>query len=366
MINWWKTNIGHEESDAICSAIDRRRIGQGEISEAFEKEFARTLGVQYAVVTTSGSVALYLALMAVDVGPGDEVIIPDRTWVATAHAVMLTGAKVVLADVEKDRPVMDVQCLDALVTDRTKAILAVHLNGRAVHMDSLREFADNYSLFIIEDSCQALLSKNGSGYLGTLSDMGCFSLGLTKLISTGQGGFIVTNDINCYEKLKLLRNHGVVDQFTDTWASFGFNFKFTDIMSAMGMVQLSKIFEQAGACRRVYDYYLENISNLRTVKILTVDFDQGELPLYVEAMCEDTAYFVDYMRSNNVEVRNAPPSISYQGYVEPTVSVSNSRYFEQHAVYLPSGPGQELKDLERVVRLMEQFETKESNISGQV
>ena len=172
---------------------------------------AGTLGVRYCVATTSGSMALLMALMVLGIGRDDEVIVPNRTWIASAHAVAMLGAKVVLADVLPGVPTLDLAQARRKITGRTKAIMPVHLNGRAVDMEAVALLASEYGLRVVEDTSQALFSRNAAGYLGTQSDAGCFTLSVAKLVSTGQGGFIVTNNNSSYEKLKLIRSHGVSD-----------------------------------------------------------------------------------------------------------------------------------------------------------
>ena len=135
-----------------------------------------------------------MSLMAIGVQPNDEVILPNRTWIATAHAVHLLGGKVVLVDVEPNRPIIDVTSIEQAITSKTKAIIPVHMNGRSANMRSIRKIARKYKIHVIEDAAQAIGSCNKQGYLGTQSDIGCFSLSVAKTISTGQGGFAVTSN----------------------------------------------------------------------------------------------------------------------------------------------------------------------------
>ena len=190
MIPWWKTTFGEQEIQKVTEAISNGHISQGPITEEFETRLAEALDVPYVVATTSGSVALLMALMAFGIQPDDEVIVPNRTWIATAHAVKMIGAKVVLVDVQPDLPIMEVAQLEQKITPRTKAIIPVHLSGRSADMDAIREIAKAHGLLIIEDAAQALFSKYRGEYCGTQSDAGCFSFSVAKLLPTGQGGAI--------------------------------------------------------------------------------------------------------------------------------------------------------------------------------
>ncbi len=352
MIPWWQTSFNQDEVQRLAKAVSAGCISQGTVTQQFEAQMAERLDVPYAVATTSGSVALLMALMALGIGKGDEVIVPDRTWVATAHAVLLAGAGVVLVDVLPDIPVLDVSQLESHITSRTKAIIPVHLNGRAADMDAIRNIAEEHGLLVIEDACQALLSRNDTGFLGTQSDAGCFSLGVTKLISTGQGGTVVTRSRETYEKLKLVRNHGVVDQFTDSWSQVGFNFKFTDLLASFGLVQLSRANERMQHVRALYSRYEEVLLEFPFLRMVPVDAANGELPLYVEVLCDQREPFMAFLNSKGIQTRPVPPSLHTSQYLESPGDFPNSARFGKHQVYLPCGPTQPLENVARVVDAM--------------
>lgn len=187
-VPWWRTALGPEEIEMVVESIRAEHISGGPVTAQLEQAIGATLGVPYVVCTTSGSMALTLAMMILGVGHGDEVIVPNRTFMATAHAALMLGAKIRLVDVRPDIPAMDTDQLEAAVTPRTKAIVAVHLNGRATDMKAVNEIARRHGVAVVEDAAQAFLSKTRRGWLGAQSDLGCYSLGMTKLVSTGQGG----------------------------------------------------------------------------------------------------------------------------------------------------------------------------------
>ena len=344
----------------LAQSVAHENISQGPVTQEFEAKLAASLDVPYAVATTSGSVALYMALSALGVGAGDEVIVPDRTWVATAHAVLLTGAKVVLVDVLPDVPALDPSQLREKVTTRTKAIMPVHLNGRAADMAAVQQVADEFGLCVVEDACQALYSKNSQGFLGTQSQAGCFSLGVSKLISTGQGGFVVTRDQEIYERLKLLRNHGVVDQFTDTWNQMGFNFKFTDLLASFGLVQLSKSESRIRRVHAVYDRYMDVLPEFQFLRPIPVNTAGGEVPLYMEVNCGQRDRLINYLTSQGVQTRPFPPSLHTSSYLndpdaDQAEDFPNSNQFDQQGMYLPCGPEQPLENIDRVMDALKTY-----------
>ena len=205
IVGLWKICFGEDEIDRIADSIKHEYISMGPVTSNFEEMLAQKLGVLYVLATSNGSSAMLMSLMAADIKPGDEVIVPNRSWIATAHAPLLLGAKIVLVDVEADRPIIDATKIEEKITKRTRAIMPVHLNGRSADMETVNRIAAAYGLKVIEDAAQAFCSRNRAGFLGTQSFSGCFSLSINKIISAGQGGFIVARDKNVYEKLKLMR-----------------------------------------------------------------------------------------------------------------------------------------------------------------
>ena len=355
-ISWWRTSFGEAEAEMLRNAVFNEHISQGPLTLKLEAEISKALDVPYAIATTSGSVALVMALMALGVGRDDEVIVPNRTWVATAHAAMLLGARVVLVDVLPDRPVMDVSRLREKITARTKAIMPVHLNGRAVNMEQVNSIAKEFGLHVVEDACQAIFSRNSEGFLGTQSEIGCFSLGVTKLISTGQGGVLVTRNENVYEQLKLLRNHGVVDNFTDRWNQIGCNFKFTDLLAAFGLAQMQKVPQRIDHVKMVYERYVDGLKGLSFVRPIPVALTSGEIPLFMEVLCEQRDSLMGFLAGRDIQVRPSLPSLNSSAYFESPDAFPCSDRFARDALFLPCGPDQPLENVEKVISQLYAYE----------
>jgi len=354
-ISWWKTSFGDEEVESLRQAVANENISEGELTIRLEKELAESLGVPFVVMTTSGSVALYLALTALGIGKGDEVVVPNRTWIATAHAVLLTGAKAVLVDVCEDVPLIDPSRIREKITNKTKAILTVHLNGRASDMMAINQIAQENNLLVMEDAAQALFSKNENGFLGTQSEAGCFSMGISKLISTGQGGFVVTNKKEIYDQMKLIKNHGVTDIFTDTWSRMGFNFKFTDLLASFGLVQLENVQKRINHLKEIYQKYEEGIKGLSFLKMVPLKVSAGEFPIYAETLCPNRSELIDHLKINGIQCRPVPPNLDISDYIENDKNYPNSRKFSEQGLYLPSGPTQSIGNIDSVVEALLKF-----------
>lgn len=243
--------IKKEMNLAMARVIKRGDFILGREVEEFEKEFAKFCGVQYAVGVSSGTAALFLSVLSLDIGPGDEVIIPDFTYIATALAVSYTGAKPVFVDIEEDTYNIDVTKIRKAVTKYTKAIMPVHLYGQAANMAEIIKIAKEYNLKIIEDAAQA----HGAAYIsrqstvdspqnikkaGAMGDIGCFSFYPTKnLGALGDGGMIVTNKEDIYKKLLMLRDYGRVSKYEH--AIIGYNSRLDTLQAAILRIKLKKL-----------------------------------------------------------------------------------------------------------------------------
>jgi perosamine synthetase len=355
-IAWWRTRIGEEEVERLLSAVRAERISAGAVTAELEAALARELGVAHAICVTSGTAALLLSLMALEIGPGDQVIVPARTFIATAHAAHVLGAEVVLADCLTDSPVLDPLALDRLITPSTKAIMPVHLNGRAVDMDRILAIAAAHGLLVVEDAAQALFSRDAKGrHLGTIGDAGCFSFGMTKLLSTGQGGAIVTNRADIAERLRLARNHGVADLHTHEYLAPGLNFKYTDLQASLGIGQLhsrAKKVERAVALYRAYESVLQRFGFIRLVP---VNVDDGEVPLWVEAASPVREALMTYLAEQGVQTRRFLPCLNTAPHLRINRQFPNSARFHREGFILPCGPDQPLENVERVGKILDGF-----------
>ena len=355
-IPWWKTRLGAEEVKSPMAAIQAGRLSQGEITAELEAKLAEQLKVPYVTLTTSGSVALLLTLIASGIGPGDEVIVSNRTFIATAHAPQLIGARIRLVDTKEDVPLMDPEQVLQNITPNTKAIIPVHLNGRACNLSLLREIADQHGLCLIEDAAQALFSKYKGNYLGGFGHFGCFSLGVTKLITSGQGGFVVTNNKTFHEKLQLLRSHGVDSPLSEQFGAFGFNFRYTDIQASIALKQLERAPHKIKAHLKLYKQYGECIKDFRSVRMLKVETNKGEVPIWIEVLCKERDRLMSFLTKRGIESRKATPNLNVSPHLRDRRIFRNSDYFEKRLLVLPSGPDQEPKDIERTLKALTDYE----------
>ena len=238
MINIAKPQIGEEEKKAVLEVLDSGMIAQGPRVKAFEEAFAAMCGVKHAIATTSGTTALHVSLLANGIGEGDEVITSPFTFIASANAVLYTGARPVFIDIDRITYNIDPALIEAAITPRTKAILPVHLFGLSCDMDPIMKIAQKHNLAVIEDACQshgATYKGKRVGSFGT----GTFSLYPTKNMTSAEGGMITTDDDTINEKCRVIRQHGMRRRYYHD--ELGFNFRMTDVHAAIGLEQLKKL-----------------------------------------------------------------------------------------------------------------------------
>jgi perosamine synthetase len=264
----FEPEVGEEEAEAVLAAVRRGEISGsfGESIPAFEQKFAAYVGAKHGVAVTSGTTALQLAVAAAGIGPGDEVLVSASTNIATALAAYHNGAVPVPVDSEDETWNLDLDLVEELVTGRTKAIIPVHLFGHPVDMDRLLGLAERHDLVVIEDCAESHGATVRGRMTGALGDMGCFSFYANKIITTGEGGMVTTNDDDLAERLRLLRNLAFQrPRFLHEHA--GHNFRMTGYQAAMGLVQMDRIefiLEQKRRVAQTYNRLFEDVTGIAT------------------------------------------------------------------------------------------------------
>ena len=260
--------LGDEELNNLKAVLKSGRFLQGPFVEKFERKWADLVGVDHAIAVTNGTVAIQLALNAIGLEPGDEVIVPSLTFGSTATAVVHQAGIPVFADIDRDLYTLDHTDLERCLTDRTKAIVPVHMYGHPAEMDEIIEFADTYDLRVIEDAAQAHGAKYKGDVVGSLGDAGCFSFYATKNITTGEGGVITTDDSDIAERLRMLRNHGMRGR--DQHISLGYNYRMSELNGAIGAAQVEKLPEFNRKRREISKYLFEELADIKWLEAATV------------------------------------------------------------------------------------------------
>lgn len=351
MIQVWSNYIQQEELEHFHDSIENKYIMEGPVLRKFEKRMSELLDIPYVIGTASGSAALALALMGIGIKPGDEVIVPDLTFIATANAVCLLGAEVVLAPTEKERPIMDFNAVESLITNRTKAIITVDLNGRISWSKELKEKYGKRGIYIIDDACQAFMSENADGKAGTLADIGCFSFGITKTVSTVNGGMIVTRDKGLYEKMKILKTQGMYSVFEgDAYHYPGFNFKLPDVLAAIGLGQLDRLENKLIHMRTIDEMYRDGLKGVEGIGFIPKRV--GEFSWMPDIVCTDRNKVRELLKENDIISRPLGVPLHTAPYLKGRADYTAAVELQRKMLSLPGGPDQDVANVEKVIRVL--------------
>lgn len=339
-IPWWSPEIGSAEKKLVKKVLESNFPNEGILTAEFERKVSEILKVKYVLAVNNATSAMFLSLKALGIGPGDEVIVPDISFIATANAVEMTGAKAVLVDVKSDSLTIDPLKIEKAISKRTKAIIPVHVSGRAADLEEILKLAKSKNLYVVEDAAEAFTSMYKGKKLGTLGDTGCFSLSPAKTITTGQGGLVVTSNKALYLRLKELKDQGRKKRGTggnDIHYSLGFNFKFTDIQAAVGLGQLSQLKYRIERMKRNQNIYTQELKNVPQVKLFEVKINSGELQQWTDALVEKREELVRYLASNNIDCRPFWYPIHTQNYYKMNdKNFPVSTALSKKALWLPS------------------------------
>ena len=248
--------LGEEELDNVIQAIKSGWISsQGKFILDFEQKFAQYCSVRHGIATSNGTVALHLALKALGIGEGNEVIVPALTFIATANAVTYCGAKPILVDSHPDYWCINPEKIEERITKNTKAIIPVHLYGHPCDMDAIMGIARRYKLYVIEDAAEAHGARYKKRRVGSFGDINCFSFYGNKIISTGEGGMCLTDNEALAEKMRILRDHGMNPRRKYWHDVIGFNYRMTNLQAAIGVAQIEKLDKLVGSKRQLAMWY---------------------------------------------------------------------------------------------------------------
>jgi len=358
-IAWWQPELGASEQARVAQVIASNYINDGDVTGQFEREIAKLAGAKFGVGVTSGTSAIYLSLVALGVGHGDEVIVPDITFIATANAASMGGGKVVLVDADPRTLNISVAAMEAAITAKTKAVVPVHVSGRGADMEAILRVCDARGIAVVEDAAEALCSRHKDRGLGTFGRTGCFSFSPNKTITTGQGGVIVTDDEHVFQRLRELKDQGRPVRGTggdDSHPTLGFNFKLTNLQAAVGLGQLEKLSERLGRIRRTYSIYRDELGGVAGIRVLQFDLDHGEQPQWVDALAERRNELDAFLAKNGAGCRRFWfPLHTQKPYLRDDADFPNSTRICKDAIWLPSAFQMTDSDVLHVCGLIRKF-----------
>lgn len=357
-------DIDQEEKRAVMEVLDSRWLTMGAITQSFEEQFAEAVGARYALAVSNATVALHLACLALGIGQGDEVIVPSLTFVATANAVLYTGAEVRFADItDADDLTISPQDIERRITPKTKAIIVMHYGGHPCRMPEILDLASKYGLALIEDAAHAPGAALEGRSLGTWGDVGCFSFFSNKNLSTAEGGMLVTNREDIAEKVKVLRSHGMTSltwdrhlghAYTYDVVDLGFNYRIDEIRSALGLVQLGKLAKNNQRRSRITEQYRLALTDSGVEIPFKAQFGYPAYHLFPVLLPEGSQRkaFIDCLRGLGIQTSIHYPPVHLFTYYRSRyadISLPVTESIAAREVTLPLFPGMKSGDVDAVV-----------------
>lgn len=307
--------FGSEEKLAINNYMDEDGwLTEFKHTQEFEKRIAEYTGSKHCIIINNGTISLTLMAIAAGIKYGDEVIVPNYTMIATPNSVKMIGATPVFVDVEPDTLCMDIEKAKEAITDKTKAIMFVNANGRNPKsgIESFIKLCEERNLILLEDSAQSLGSFYPNGkHQGTMSLAGSFSFSAPKIISTGQGGAIITNSDDFVYKIKRLKDFGRSGGGNDIHESIGFNFKFTEMQAVIGNAQMEKLPWRVQRKKEIYNLYKEQLVGIDSIRFFDQDMDHTT-PWFIDIFADNRSELQTFLKENNVGTRIMYPPINKQ------------------------------------------------------
>ncbi|ANV88633.1 aminotransferase DegT [Picosynechococcus sp. PCC 7117] len=312
-------------------------------------------GTRYAIATSSGTTALHLALLSLGIGCGDEVIVPSLTFIATANAVSYTGARPVFVDSETETWNLDPDLIEQSITPQTKAIIPVHLYGHPCNLDPILEIANRYNLSVIEDAAEAQGALYKGKIVGGIGDLGTFSFYGNKIITTGEGGIVVTNRSDLAEKVRILRDHGMSSQKRYWHPVLGYNYRMTNIQAALGVAQMERVDGIIAAKKRIAQAYTTGLQNVAGIQLPPeADWANSVFWLY-SILIDDQAFEMDrdrlmeVLKSKNIETRPLFPPLHLQPIYNQGEVLPIAEKLSKQGLSLPSAISMSNSDIQRTI-----------------
>jgi perosamine synthetase len=353
----------HRELEEIAKVLATGYFTQGPKVAEFEKLVKDLVGVRYAFATSSCTTALHLALAALGIAPGDEVIVADFTFPATGNVVVQLGAKPVLVDIDLDTFTINIDDLRKKITSRTKAIIPVHAFGCSANMEPIMQLSRERNIPVIEDAACAIGTTFNSRYCGALGAMGCFSFHPRKVITTGEGGMITTDDDHLAERISLLRSHG--GKRTGHWYEYeaaGYNYRLSDIQGAMGVAQMEKLADLIEKKRILAEQLKERLANIKGIRLPVEPKWGGHIyQSFVILVDEkfDRDRMIEDMYAHDIEVTLGTYALHDQPFFQQTYGYSSGQLPNSHIAFtksitLPLYPQMSAADLDTIASALKE------------
>jgi len=296
--------IDNKESDYIKKVVSKTFLTESFETKKFEINVKKKFNSKYAISVSNWTAGMFLCLKAANIGKSDEVIVPNLTFIATVTAVLMSGATPVLCDVDEENFSLDIKKMKKLITKKTRCIIPVHLYGHCCNLDLLKKICRKKKIFILEDAAQAIGAKFGNSYLGTIGDFGGFSFYGNKIITTGEGGMILTKKKNYSKLIYALKNHGRSSKGIFKHKIIGYNFMFTEMQAAIGNIQLKKLSTILEKKRRIYNSYKLHLKSIKSIKFMKNLNKNKPVHWFSNIITDKKKVLKKYLEKNKIQTRD--------------------------------------------------------------
>ena len=303
---------------------------------SLETKLKEYIGVKHCNMTTSGTTAIITALLALGLKKDDEVLVPNYTMIATANAVRVLGAIPKLIDVNPETFTIDLASVKANLTEKTKVVIHVSLNNRSTQLKEIVDYCHEKNVYVLEDAAQSLGCRLDGKHYGTYGDIGCFSLSTPKIISTGQGGFVITNNDDLASHVFRIKNFGRKSGGTEEYVEFGLNFKFTDLQAVVGLEQLKKLPDRVMRMREIYNKYENALATNTNYKLLRNGGNKEWIQWFIDILVEDREELMKFMKKHMIDTRVCYPSIHSTEFYAVEGNFPESDTISKKGVFLPT------------------------------
>src|SRR3989338_1188893 len=364
LIPYGRQTIGADDIRVVVKVLKSNWLTQGPTVKKFEEWLGKYCGGKFAVAVSNGTTALHLAYLAAEIGADDEVITTPNTFVATTNMLIAVGAKPVFCDIRLDNYNIDETKIEALITPKTKAIVPVHFGGQPCEMNSILKLAKKYNLLVIEDACHALGAAYRDKKIGSIGDMTVFSFHPVKSITTGEGGAILTNNKDYYEKLLHLRSHGIKKDRSgfNVMTALGYNYRITDIQAALGLSQLKKLDGFVKKRNKITETYYKELLNLKDIVLPRITSNVLSASHILAARVADNTKrlkLAEFLKKNGIGVNFHYPAVYSHPYYRQSgycaTKLTNEEIYHQSCITLPLYPTLGFKEIKYICNKIKEF-----------
>lgn len=357
-------NFDNKEKDAVIETLDSKWISTGPKCEEFENLFSNKLHINFSLTTSSCTASLHMSLIALGIKPNDEIIVPSLTFAATANVVKYMGAKPIFCDIiSSSNLTIDPDDVKSKITNKTKAIIVMHYAGFPCEMDSIMSIAKKHNLYVVEDSAHAPLSEYRGKKLGTIGDIGNFSFFSNKNISIGEGGMVITKNEKLFDKLKLIRSHGMTTMSYERFKghatkydikSLGYNYRMDDIRASIGIVQLKKLEKDLKKRDEIRKLYITKLKKNNKIIIPFIDHkgfvSNYIFPIVLNNSCQlDREHVRNKLNEMGIQTSNHYPSVHrFSIYEDDYLNLPKTDYVSMNQITLPMHSNLSIEEIDYI------------------